>query len=459
MKKSILLLVVFSLLALPAAAAASEFRLGGYIKMEVIWDSTQVNKWLYYGVGRNNDPNKQHGRLKFSSSNSRMFFAIKGPSLWGAKTSAYIEWDFDNKGDITPYGWVSEHKNRLGVRHCMFRLNWPETELMMGSYWSMLTEEVPEVANFGAITTAGFPFCREPQIRLTQVFALGAGKMKASIAVAEPTNGLWGFQINPTQTGNANPYTGESTETPKVEGRVRYDIDLWGKAAFWGKPRPFSVSVGAMWYRSRFRANKDGIPWAGQIFGKTNFVGVNAIQRDQEYMDHWMAIGSVFIPLIPTHTKSLAGTASLLAQWWVGQGMDGYIEDFATTSSYLRRMSGTGTAADPIVGDREMMRRFGGFVQLQYYFTNQWFAQVAWGLNRAFDVDRDRWVGDSTAQDPWKTNQHYYATLWYRPIQALKFGLEYTYVRSDYFQYKTVGDWRTDYGENHRVMFAGFYYF
>jgi len=85
-----------------------------------------------------------------------------------------------------------------------------------------------------------------------------------------------------------------------------------------------------------------------------------------------------------------------------------------------------------------LVKRWGGFVQLQYYFTNQWYVNLVYGINRAFDIDRGKWLGDTNANDPFKTNQHVYACLWYRPIQALKFGLEYTYVRSDYFQATTV---------------------
>lgn len=458
MKKSILLLLVLSLLALPAAAAASEFTLGGYIKMETIWDSTQVNKNLYFFINRNNDPNFQHGRLKFTAENTRMWFLIKGPKLWGAQTTGYIEWDFDDHGRnyAENDNLQSPHKARLGLRHAFFRLNWPETELMLGTYWSLITEEVPETANFGAATTAGFPFLREPQIRLTQMFGLGGGKLTASFALCEPECGLWGMAFPADQVG-VNNYGGESAETPKVAGRVKYDVDLWGKAPYWGKPRPFGMRVAAAWWRERFRSCWVTGTFFTRMFGQNNYGPAVAVaQRDQQYLDHWIVNASVFIPLIPTYTKSLAGSASLLTNWYIGAGLDGYIEDMPNDASYLSRIGQTGW------GDRTLMDRFGGYVQLQYYFTNQWYVNAVWGINRAFNVDRASWVGLAQA-DPRKTNQQYYLCLWYRPIQALKFGLEYTYCRTDYFQRTTVpnvaGGQITDYGENHRVMFCGFFFF
>jgi hypothetical protein len=463
MKKFIVFAVVLAFLVPAAAFAKCEFSLGGYIKMAVIWDSTQINKNLYYWVPRNNSLQGQHGRLKMTAENSRMNFTIKGPKLWGAKTMAYIEWDFDNAADIyvpNAGGWESPHKARVALRHAFFRFNWPQTELLMGSYWSILTEEVPETVNFGAATTAGFPFRREPQIRLTQLFSVGGGKVTASFVVAEPTNDLWGLALNTGQRAT-NQYTGESTETPQIEGRVKYDIDLWGKAAFWGKPRPFSVRLGGAWQRARF-VGYDNV--ALRTFGESGYNVLAACYTQHEYLNKYMVQASLFVPILATHTQNLAGTASLLTQWWVGQGMDVWIEDRPTEASYMLLEQ---TVGRNNYCDRELMRRFGGFIQLQYYFTNQWYCNAVWGLNRAFGVNRASWVGEAAA-DPWSSNQHFYASLWYRPIQAVKFGLEYTYVRTGYFQNanEAVPGFAVptpakveNLGENHRVMFAGYYFF
>ena len=53
----------------------------------------------------------------------------------------------------------------------MFRLNWPETELMFGQYWGMFSEYAPEVTGDSQFTFHGFVNQRTPQIRLTQKFA------------------------------------------------------------------------------------------------------------------------------------------------------------------------------------------------------------------------------------------------------------------------------------------------
>ena len=37
-----------------------------------------------------------------------------------------------------------------------------------------------------------------------------------------------------------------------------------------------------------------------------------------------------------------------------------------------------------------------------------------------------------------QTIQQVSATLWYRPIQAIKFGLQYSYLAANYFQMNTT---------------------
>jgi hypothetical protein len=375
--------------------------------------------------------------------------------VWGAKTTGFIEWDFDGGGQEYIFngapggGWASPHKARVRVRHAMFRLNWPETELMLGQYWSLLSDDPPEAAKPGTSGIPGMVWFREPQIRLTQKFL---GTLTAAVAIANPLSGPDSITL-PGDQAATNPYLGESSETPRVSGSLKYEQDLWGKAAFYGKPKGFSARVAAEWQRSRYRAFT---PNAGRIFGENNYTNINVVQAKQQYLNPWAVDSSLFIPILTTPSANLAGTLSLLTHWYVGQGMDLEKEAQAANSSYLTFDTRSGGTR---VGYRELARQFAGFVQLQYYFTNQWFANVIWGMNRVYGVDRNEWLGTTAAADPAKMHQHYYATLWYRPIQALKFGLEYTYARTDYFQKVQAGSNTTDVGENHRVLFVGNFFF
>jgi len=440
-----------AVLMVPAAGLATEFSLGGYVALYAIWDSTQVNSNLSQLIARNNDPTMHHGRLKISAERTRMNFTIKGPQLWGAKTSGFIEWDFDNNGQqssIEGTGWASTNKPRLRLRHAMFRLNWPETELLMGLYHSLLTEDGPEAAKPGTRGIPGTLWYRVPQIRLSQKIL---GVFNLAVAIANPGSGPDSTSSPADQTAANNPYIGESAETPRLSARIKYEQDLWGKAPYYGRPRGFVARVAAAWQRSRYQA----VAFNGRMFGPNNYVAVAAAQQSQQYLNPWVADVGLFIPILTTSTPNLAGTLSLLTHWYIGRGLDLEKESTANDSSYLLFNNVVGGVR---MGERYLAQQFGGYVQLQYYLTNQWYVNFLGGMNRVYGVDRDSWIGIPGA-DPAKYNEHCYATLWYRPLQALKFGVEYAYARTGYFQKVLTTTQDNDVGENHRVLFVGFFFF
>ena len=100
MKKTILVLVVLALLVPASAFAATEFSLGGFIKLDTIWDSTQNTKNALVVIERNNDQQFHHGHFLETAQGSRFNFTIKGPKLWGATTTGFIEMDWDGTGRL-----------------------------------------------------------------------------------------------------------------------------------------------------------------------------------------------------------------------------------------------------------------------------------------------------------------------------------------------------------------------
>ena len=81
--------------------------------------------------------------------------------------------------------------------------------------------------------------------------------------------------------------------------------------------------------------------------------------------------------------------------------------------------------------ERKLTNQFGGYLQGQYWFTNQWFLNAVWGMQRNYGFDRGQYASNN---DQTKLAQQLNLTLWYRPIEALKFGLQYSYVRTDFVQ-------------------------
>ncbi len=285
MKKFIVFAVVLALLVPAAALAATEFTLGGFIKLDAMWDSHGgVGKNINAAPLRNNNGSATHGRLKFTAQGSRFSFTIKGPDLWGAKTTGFLEMDFDTAengavgnvggvataaGAATAFGATNgaafggaskSYTPRL--RHAMFRFNWPTSELLFGQYWSMFCEWYAESAEDGPMQMTGTPTARLPQIRFTQKFA---GDWTVAALVGDPNQATLGSATAAAASNGAAAYgpynpainNGQSAESPQVQAKVTYAHDFWGKAAYYGKPTPFTAQVVAGWQRNVMRQQND----------------------------------------------------------------------------------------------------------------------------------------------------------------------------------------------------------
>ena len=178
MKKTVLILVVLALLVPAGALAATEFSLGGFIKLHTFWDSSQEIKNANFSIARNNDQLFHHGRFHMTALNSLFNFTIQGPNLWGATTTGFIEMDFESAQDPQV---SNTHSYIPRLRHAMFRLNWPETELMLGPVTGPCSvSTVLRSPRMRGLNNHGRARSRVPQIRLTQKFA-GAWTVAAAI--------------------------------------------------------------------------------------------------------------------------------------------------------------------------------------------------------------------------------------------------------------------------------------
>jgi len=508
MKKLILCLVLLGLVAIPAAAMAAkavDIEIGGYTKLEMFWDSTFVGKNLNTPVTRSNDLIGHHGRFQMTAQSSRFNFKIKGPDLWGAKTGGYIEIDFDAAGDARQ---SASNSYAPRMRHAFFRMDFPGgTEILMGQYWGMFCNLYPETVQDGPFQNHGQATQRLAQLRVTQKF----GPWTMAALMGSPYDpgdadqlGILNSYVNPItgavtaniNNGSANLW-GQRAAMPQLQFSVAFEKDLWGKAAFYGRPRGFYAQAAFAWQRTRY--NRGWIT-GGNTWGQNGFLGAanfpaaggrvyaNALQGDNQTLDPWVLQGQVFIPLIPTHTPNLAGTASLILQMYVGQGIsligngrdqdNTYFQlDSYTPQTLLQTTAGAGIAPlfNPTTPtyERKLMKTWGGYLQAQYYFSNEWFLSYAYGWQKPFGIatGRDAFLPIAsggrnpngyiymTQQDQVKFWQEHCLTLFYRPIKAFKFGLAYSYMRTDYFQITTVGSRVTDNGDNHSVRFAGWFFF
>jgi len=500
MKKILIFAVVLSLLVPAAAFAATEFSLGGYIKLDTYWDTTQQGKNINGVIARDNDTNFHHGNFRMTAQGSRFNFTIKGPEVLGAKLTGFIEMDFDSCTDVgsvsnAPGGQSASNSYVPRMRHAMFRLNWPgETELIFGQYWSMFCDWFPEVAEDGPFQLTGIPTARLPQIRFTQGFACD---WKVAGLVGMPNGysefGTGGALGGAATTGSSmNPYgttttSGGCAETPQIQGQLKYAHDWWGKAAFYGNPIPFTASVTAGYQRLVMR-NGGGFVTAPLAIAPVNASTTAAALGPYglgDYMAHtylspWMVQGSFFIPIIPTHTNDLTGTAHLLVQPWIGQGVNQFGMTGDSTGVFKLAGYYPGTHGVALV-DEELVKRFGLLAEAQYYFNNQWFMNVAYGITAAMSVNQNNVnvpgygpIQQMSYNNPYnqvRMVQQLDATLWYQPVKALKFGIQYSYLYEQfvadafpgtngaYNEFTNTAGWSTNQAHEHRVEFVGFFFF
>lgn len=455
MKKILVFAVILGLLVPAAAFAATEFSLGGFIKLDAYWDSTGNTKNINQPTPRNNDPNSQHGNLRFTAQGSRFNFTIKGPKVFGAQTTGFIEMDFDSTTDSN----ASASNNYIPrMRHAMFRFNWPDSELLFGQYWSLFCSWYSESVQDGPFQVTGTPTARIPQIRFTQKFMQDWSVM----ALVGNANNYGAAPFNAGYSAVAGGATtnGGSAETPQIQGSVKYEHDFWGKAAYYGKPIPLTVQITGGWQRNTAKSQN-------LVLSTLDGANVNNNARmNSTHVDPWLAMASLFIPVIPTHSANLAGTASLLAQGWIGQGVSafGFTGDATTVFQFNNNLANGQFA----LFDPQLVKRMGGFIQGQYYFNNQWFMNVAYALTHTYGVDQSRNqfgfqnYAYNGLNNQLNSSQEIDAALWYRPIQAIKFGLQYSYVQTNYWTrvVAPANTWNaSNVGNEHRVEFAGYFFF
>jgi hypothetical protein len=405
----------------------------------------------------------------------------------------------------------------------MFKIAWSEQEVLFGQYWSINSEMIPETADSGGYAMYGATQLRIPQVRYTQKFGNG---FDASLALCSPQNGRWGLNVDAT-----NPIEGETSETPMVEAKVRFEQDLYGKAGWYGKPRAFYVGLGAGYFRSRNQASNftntqsatyynQGVylspfpitPGPGGAFegtptqdiwhqtsavtttnnwgtlGTNNFVNpaavlappavlpvvptsttvtaTNTMRANMRYHDHWLFLLENFAPIIPTTSKSLAGTMSLAHQWWIGQGVAAWRLALPGNDRFYN-FSGIGAGANNFNYNMSLLKMYGGWLQLQYYWTEPIYTNINFGFSKSFGFNNAQSVpapggffyANPIGYDPINSTWQAGITQWYRPVAAVKFALQYTYQRVNYFQVTTVGSNTASVGHNHNIMANAWYMF
>ena len=183
MKKIIFSLAVAAVCGMLKAQDGEEptwgIKFSGFVNTDYFFDSRQTvnareGHFLLWPAAENFDPNNEDINAKASfnmlSIRTRIRGTISGPDVMGAKSSAVIEGSF--------FGHSNADVNGFRLRHAFAKLNWENTEVIIGQYWHPLFIPACFPATLSFNTGAPFqPFARNPQIRLTHEL----GSIKISV--------------------------------------------------------------------------------------------------------------------------------------------------------------------------------------------------------------------------------------------------------------------------------------
>jgi len=175
MKKSIFLVLIMVLPLISFSQEKKEeskfkVKFSGFVKNDFFWDSRKTvaareGHFLLWpsAINRDADGNDINDKVNFNflAIQSRLSVGLSGPDAFGAKISAKIEGDF--------FAQANDNINLLRLRHAFVKMNWTNTELLVGQYWipMFVTACFPGTVSFNTGVPMQ-PFGRNPQIRLTQ---------------------------------------------------------------------------------------------------------------------------------------------------------------------------------------------------------------------------------------------------------------------------------------------------
>ena len=160
-------------------------KIGGFLRADAYYDTRKNAEILdglldLYPLPESKDVNGEDmnafSPFRMSAAASRVNTKFTGPDVLNAKTSSLIEFDF------TGYNGIG-----LRLRHAWLKLNWQNSELLMGRFWHpmFILDAFPTV--LGLSTGAPFNvFNRCEQIRYTYI--LGSISI---MGAASAQNGLW----------------------------------------------------------------------------------------------------------------------------------------------------------------------------------------------------------------------------------------------------------------------------
>lgn len=323
-------------------------KFSGFVKTDFFYDSREVvtvreGHFLLYPDAISKDANgddiKEHPSTNFLAIQSRLTGKISGPNAFGAKTSGVLEADF--------FGNLND-ENGFRLRHAFAKLNWTNTELLMGQTWNpmFVAECFPGVISFN--TGAPFqPFARNPQIRLSQKM----GDVKAFV-VASTQRDFTSYGPDPADNTKkiANSIFARNSAIPNLHAQIQYNPDstshVFGAGIDYKSLLPRTSTKGTETVASDERINSISALVFAKLEGKKLSVKMEGVYAQNGY-DITMLGGYAEKTAADPVTGAVEYTNIASSSAWIDMNTKGKKVQFGLFGGYTKNMG----AEDDINGN------------------------------------------------------------------------------------------------------------
>jgi len=388
-KTAFLLLALFLLIPAMSNAGSMSSRydvtFGGFVKYDLGWTSQNANADAV-NASRSSSSTRsvladEYGNTFMSGAETRFNFLVKGPDLWGAKTSAFIEGDFRGTSTGNQYGGFQ-------LRHAFMKMNWQSAELMIGQNWQQwgMPYYVPTVSILDyAQYMKGI---RTPQIAFRYFFTREFNAMFGVTSATEAYGATRGYN-----DGFAR------SSWPGLQGEVAYWTDRCGKIG----PHNLKFALGG--YYGKDNSSR-------QTYQNATGNGY----RD-DTLNSWAVAFRYSVPIVPERQANKAMSVLLNGNFWVGQNLSG--SGWLYDSNYSSYQRPDGSYAAPTM--------FGLQANLSWWITNALQLNGNYGYlkhntsNYARNIDN----AGTLRTGQYNMTQSYGANLLWDANQAVRFGIQW----------------------------------
>jgi hypothetical protein len=364
------------------SASKYRVRLSGIVLFNMFGNSGRVDSIDVPTWALRSNPISSSGSVGGTLRQSIIGIETFGPDLWGAHTSANLNFDFGGGFPATDNG---VNFGLMRLRTAAVRLDWKNTSVIAGQDQLFLAPLSP--TSFASLIVpplsyAGNLWSWTPQLRVEHRFALSGGaKITLAGGFLDPVTGE-----NPYGNSYVDfriPNAGEQSRQPAYGGRVAYSHPLFGKT--------FSLGASGYYSRQNWGFDRTVNGWAGM-------------------MDANLPLGSRF---------------ELSSFFYRGAAIGGL------GAALGRSVLFNGPLSDPAT-EVIALNDVGGWAQLKFLATPKLEFNVAFGQDSPFSDDFYRFGEQSDSYGPTfiTANRGGFGNVIYRPRSDLLLSMEYHRLRS-----------------------------